>query len=78
MTPTTPPRPGTFGARLRELRTSRGWTQAQLASAASDRLQPKHIYAYEKGKRQPAFGNLCNLARALDVSLSELLEGVAA
>lgn len=69
--------PHTFGTRLRELRTARGWSQAKLAARASERLHEKHIYAYEKGKRQPAFGNLCNLARALDVSLSELLEGVA-
>lgn len=67
----------TIGERIRQLRTARGLTQAQLAQRAGGCLAGKHIGTYEVGRRhRPRIDTLHRIARGLDVSLSELLEGV--
>jgi len=54
-----------LGGRLRDKRMSTGWTQEQLA----DRLQidPKDIYAYEKGAKRITADRLLRLSRVLGV-----------
>ena len=60
-----------FGARLRELRVSRGMTQAQLADSAS--VTPSYVGRLEAGGSAPGIDLVERLARALGSSLAELL-----
>jgi len=60
-----------FGKRLRELRTAKGYSQEQLAEKAT--LHWTYIGGIERGERNPTLINVEKLARALDISLPELL-----
>jgi transcriptional regulator with XRE-family HTH domain len=55
-----------FGARLRELRTAAGLTQAQLAERAEMHLHG--VTKLEQGHREPSWATVQDLARALGVS----------
>src|SRR5262249_27767893 len=57
----------TFGAKLKELRTLAGLTQAQLAKRSAVPLGT--IRDYEQGKRDPLLSTAQKLARALNQSL---------
>jgi transcriptional regulator with XRE-family HTH domain len=61
-----------FGAHLRELRTARGMTQAQLADSA--RTSTPFISQLERGVTTPTLGMLLRLADALDCRPSELIK----
>jgi transcriptional regulator with XRE-family HTH domain len=67
---------GTFAARLRHLRTERGWSQAELAQRIGDGIEAKHISVYEQGYRVPAFRMLQRIAAAFEVTVGYLLRGV--
>ena len=58
--------------RLREVRESRGMTQAVLASLVG--VGQGYISALENGNFTPSFEVLIKLARALDCSLDELVD----
>ena len=58
------------GFRIRELRTSRKLTQAQLAESC--RLHRTFIGSVERGERNVAILNLRLIARTLRVPLSDL------
>jgi len=60
-----------LGKRLRDLRESRGWSQEELAEESD--LDPTYIGGIERGRRNPSLVSLAKLARALKVSLPELL-----
>jgi transcriptional regulator with XRE-family HTH domain len=60
-----------FATRLRELRDSRGLSQAQLGQRAD--LQPSAIAHFEAGRRKPSFENVRRLAAALEVTADYLL-----
>jgi DNA-binding XRE family transcriptional regulator len=61
------------GAVLRKLRAGRGWTQEQLARRA--KLSRDYVAALEAGhKDNPPAAALKRLARALGVSIADLLE----
>lgn len=60
-----------LGKRVRDLRVRRGWSQEKLAEKAN--LHPTYIRGIERGKRNPSYLSLAKLARALSVSLPELL-----
>lgn len=60
-----------FAARLRELRRSRGLTQAELARQA--RVTVSYVWKLEAGKSAPGLDLMERLARALGVSLNEML-----
>ncbi len=60
-----------FGKRLRELRTVKGYSQEQLAEMAT--LHWTYIGGIERGERNPTLINIERLARALNISLPELL-----
>jgi transcriptional regulator with XRE-family HTH domain len=68
--------PGTFAARLRHLRTERGWSQAELAQRIGGGIEAKHISVYEQGYRVPAFRMLQRIAAAFGVTVGYLLRGV--
>jgi len=61
-----------FGAHLRELRTARGLTQAQLADLA--RTSKPFISNLERGLTTPTLGMLLRLAAALNRRPSELIK----
>lgn len=60
-----------FPVRLREVRESRGWNQAELAQRAS--MQPSAIAHFEAGRRKPSFDNVRRLAKILEVSADYLM-----
>lgn len=61
-----------FGARVRALRTLKGWAMEQLA--ASLEKSPASISRIEKGKQNVAVGDIKAIAKVLEVSTSTLLE----
>jgi transcriptional regulator with XRE-family HTH domain len=62
----------TLGARLKELRTEREWTLGDLAARTS--LSQAYLSRIESAERQPSLATLFTLARALEVSVSDLLD----
>ncbi|MDU3459939.1 helix-turn-helix domain-containing protein [Streptococcus oralis] len=59
-----------FPQRLKELRLKRGLTQQQIADLVH--INRVTYTNWEKGKREPSFVNLVNLADLLEVSLDWL------
>ena len=57
-------------ARIRELRTQRGWTQEDLAEKSN--LPQSHISRLEAGKHSPSSMTLEKLAKAFEVNIGEL------
>lgn len=62
----------TIGARLREKRREKGFTQEKLA--ATSLVSKEMIAKIEQGRRQPRLPIMLALAKALDISLSELVD----
>ena len=61
---------------VRRRRLKKGWIQAQLAVYAG--TSPSLVWQLESGKREGmTLATLLKLARALDTTPSELLEGVS-
>ncbi|RYZ17736.1 MAG: XRE family transcriptional regulator [Myxococcaceae bacterium] len=60
-----------LGNSLRRHRLERGWTQAMLAEAAE--ISINHLSYLERGERLPSVPMLVQLARALQLTASELL-----
>ena len=66
-----------FGKQLQRLRTNRGLTQEQLAVKAG--LVRVYVTKLEQGEHDPTLSRLVRLAKALGVSVTELLgESVSA
>ena len=63
-----------LGKRIRELRKKRGWRQIDLAQHSG--VHEVHISDLERGTREVGLRNLLALARGLQVTLSELLDGL--
>ena len=62
-----------FGQRLRELRLSLGYTQAELAYALG--INPARYHKYEIGRSEAPYTVLVRLAKLVDVDLHELITG---
>ena len=60
-----------FGAVIRQLRKSRGWSQERLAADAS--LNRSYMGEIERAHAIPTLATAEKLARALEVALSELI-----
>jgi transcriptional regulator with XRE-family HTH domain len=60
-----------FGKKLREIRESRGVSQEKLAEMAY--LHRTYVSSVERGKRNISLLNIERLAKALGVSLQELM-----
>jgi transcriptional regulator with XRE-family HTH domain len=56
-----------LGKKIRELRKAKGWTQAQLASAAN--ITPEYISKIETGAKSASIMTLDSIAKALSVEL---------
>jgi len=65
-----------FGARLRQLRTDRQWTQEDLAETAG--LTATYVGQVERGDKVASLTVVLKLARALDIPPAELLSGFTA
>jgi transcriptional regulator with XRE-family HTH domain len=63
-----------FGARLVQLRGEREWSQKQLSGTTG--VDQWFISRIESGQTEPCLGSLAVFAKAFDLTLSELLEGV--
>lgn len=63
-----------FGARVRELRKSRGYSQE--AFAAHCELDRTYIGSIERGERNVALRNIESIAKGLDMTISKLMEGL--
>jgi transcriptional regulator with XRE-family HTH domain len=63
-----------LGKNVRTRRDSAGLTQEQLGDKAG--LDPTYISGIERGVRNPSVLSIERLARALGVSVSEILDGV--
>ena len=61
-----------FGARVRELRLEKGWSQEQLASKVG--LDRTYIGGIERGERNLGLKNIFRLADALGVEPPALFE----
>jgi ribosome-binding protein aMBF1 (putative translation factor) len=59
-----------FGARVRQLRNDRGWSQEELADRAG--LHRTYIGSVERGEQNISIENIAKLAATLGVSLAEL------
>lgn len=60
-----------FGMRVRELRTSRGMTQLDLAQAAG--LDRKTVSRVENARFSPTLANVFAIALGLGVSIQDLI-----
>jgi transcriptional regulator with XRE-family HTH domain len=61
-----------MGARIKRLRVAKGLSQGELAGRA--KIAREHLNRLEAGRYDPAVGTLQRIARALGVSVTELLE----
>ena len=61
-----------LGSRIKQLRKQSNFTQEELAEIA--KMEPRSIVEIEAGKRNPTLKTIANIARALKVSTSELLQ----
>tara|TARA_R110000787_G_scaffold271309_1_gene378460 strand:+ start:1284 stop:1463 length:180 start_codon:yes stop_codon:yes gene_type:complete len=59
---------------LRKLREAQGWSQEELADRAG--LHRTYVSAVERGVRNLTLSVLERLARALEVSLAELMQSI--
>lgn len=65
----------TFGERLKSLRASRGWPRLQLTMRTG--VDPQLIGKHEKGECDPSWSSMVSYAAAFEMTMSELLDGVA-
>jgi transcriptional regulator with XRE-family HTH domain len=63
-----------FGDRVRNQRKARGLSQEQLAELTG--LHRTYIGGIERGERNVSLMNILRLAEALEVSPSDLLQGI--
>lgn len=63
-----------FGQRVRELRKSRGFSQEAFAAYCG--LDRTYIGGIERGERNLALRNIEVIARALGLTISELMQGL--
>lgn len=63
-----------FGQKVRDLRLHRGWSQETLAERAA--MHWTYISGLERGRRNPGLNALGQLAHALNLTVSDLLDGL--
>ena len=62
-----------FGARLRQFREAKGWTQEELGLQAG--YERSAIQDYEAGETEPLIGTTLDIVRALGIEPGDLLAG---
>jgi transcriptional regulator with XRE-family HTH domain len=63
-----------FGKRVRELRRAKGFSQEGFAAECG--LDRTYIGGIERGERNLALRNIEVIAKALGISIADLMEGV--
>jgi transcriptional regulator with XRE-family HTH domain len=63
-----------LGARVRQLREGKGWTQESLADRAG--LDRSYIAGIEAGLRNPSIKALARIAKGLGVSVSDVVTNI--
>jgi transcriptional regulator with XRE-family HTH domain len=63
-----------FGLNVRRQREARALTQEVLAEKAD--LHPTYISGIERGIRNPSVLSIAKIARAMGISLSQLMKGI--
>lgn len=63
-----------LGKRLREARISKGWSQELLADKVD--LHRTYISMIERGEQNVAIDNISKIAKALNLPLERLFEGL--
>jgi transcriptional regulator with XRE-family HTH domain len=63
-----------FGERMRLLRKQRGLSQEAFAAKCG--LDRTYISGIERGRRNVSLRNIAVIAKALDISISELMHGL--
>jgi transcriptional regulator with XRE-family HTH domain len=63
-----------FGARVRELRTARGWSQEAFADICE--IHRSHMGEIERGEVDVAISTLHKIAKGFDITGSAILKGV--
>ncbi|MEK6408811.1 MAG: helix-turn-helix transcriptional regulator [Acidobacteriota bacterium] len=61
-----------FGARVRQLRLQKGYSQEAFATKCD--LDRTYVGGIERGERNVALRNVESIAKALDMTLSELMD----
>lgn len=74
--PQIDPELAALGARLRSLRSSRGWTLEELAERSG--LSKAFLSRLEAGSRHPSIAAVLTLARVYDVAMASFFEQAAA
>lgn len=64
-----------LGTKVRELRSSRGFSQESFADACG--LDRTYVGGVERGERNLGFKNLLRISQALDVEPSDLLADIS-
>lgn len=64
-----------FGAKIKQTRTERGMTQAELAAAAE--VGPNYVPRIERGEMTPSVDAAFRLSRALGLTLDDLCSSKA-
>ncbi len=62
-----------IGNRIKDIRKSKGWTQAKLAEKS--KIEPSNISHIERAATKLSLPTMINIANALGVSLDELAYG---
>ena len=63
-----------FGNRVRELRTSRGWSQELFADNCE--IHRSHMGEIERGEVDVALSTLAKIAKGLEMSAGAILKGI--
>ncbi len=63
-----------LGARIRYLRQQKNWSMEDLALEAE--INRNYLCDLERGSRNPTVNVLNRIAKALDINLSTLFEGI--
>ena len=63
-----------FGRNLKAARRARRWTQEDLGHAAG--LHSTEVGRLERGDREPRLSTIVRLARALELTAADLVDGV--
>ena len=63
-----------FGARVREFRKRKGYSQETFAERCG--LDRTYIGGIERGERNVALRNIETIAKALDITLCDLMRGL--
>jgi transcriptional regulator with XRE-family HTH domain len=63
-----------FAANLRRIRQERGLSQERLAHSSD--LNMTHVAKIERSEREPGVRTVSKLAKTLEVSASELFDGI--